>query len=202
MAATATVDELRQFLMRTAPFYGEREGKRSGLETLDQLLGRELPKGSIVVLTGDRGAGRLTLAARMAAEETKASRPVAWIDARGTLYPPALAQEGVDLSRVLMVKSEDERVVYAAEQIVSSGAFGLVIATGLDALLTQSRARRLQTEAEGRAVTMLLVLDPPAAARMTNAALKLKLSRRGRGIMVEVEKDRAGYATGRKAICA
>jgi hypothetical protein len=97
-----------------------------------------------------------------------------------------------------MVKSEDERVVYAAEQIVSSGTFGLVIATGLDSLLTPSRARRLQTGAEGQSVSVLLVLDPPAARRLTNAALKLNLSRRGRGIMVEVEKDRSGFATGRK----
>jgi len=184
----AAVEALRQFLSRTAPFHEEREAKG-------------LPPG-ITVLTGDRGAGRLTYAARFAAEETKASRPIAWVDVKGTLYPPALAAHGVDLSRVLMVKSEDERVVYAAEQIVSSGAFGLVIATGLDALLNASRARRLQTEAEGRSVSVLLVLDPPAAARMTNAVLKLELTRRGRGIMMEVKKDRTGFTTGRKALVA
>jgi hypothetical protein len=162
----ATVEELRRYLARTAPFQREAHEPGDGL-----------PKGAITVLTGDRGAGRLTYAAKLAAEETRASRPVAWVDARGTLYPPALAEQGVDLARVLMVRSEDERVVYAAEQIVSSGAFKLVIATGLDALLTQSRARRLQLEAEGQAVSVLLVLDPPAAARITNAALKLQLSR-------------------------
>jgi circadian clock protein KaiC len=68
---TAAVEELRRFLSRTAPFYGEREGKKSGLDTLDQLLGGGLPKGAITILTGDRGAGRLTLAARIAAEETE-----------------------------------------------------------------------------------------------------------------------------------
>src|SRR5690606_21964225 len=76
MQPAATVEALRQFLSRTAPFYGQREGKKSGLDALDQLLGQGLPKGAIVVLTGERGAGRLTLAARIAAEETKASRPI------------------------------------------------------------------------------------------------------------------------------
>jgi cell division inhibitor SulA/protein ImuA len=199
---TATVEELRQYLSRTAPFYGEREGKKSGLDTLDHLLGGGLPKGGLTILTGDRGAGRLTIAARIAAEETKASRPIAWVDAKGTLYPPALAAAGVELERVLMVKSEDERIVYAAEQIVSSGAFHLVVATGLDNLLNPSRARRLQTSAEGQNVSVLLVLEPNAASRITNAALKLSLSRRGRGIMIEVEKDRTGTATGRKAMLA
>jgi hypothetical protein len=165
---SSTVEELRQRLSRSAPYLGERP-----------TLSRGIPKGAITILTGDRGAGRLTFAAKIAAEETKASRPIAWIDAKGTLYPPALAAAGVELSRVLMVKSEDERVVYAAEQIVSSGAFGLVIATGLDSLLTPSRARRLQLGAEGQQVSLLLVLDPPAARRITNAALKLDISKRG-----------------------
>jgi recombination protein RecA len=166
---SSTVEELRQRLSRSAPYLGERP-----------TLSRGIPKGAITILTGDRGAGRLTFAAKIAAEETKASRPIAWIDAKGTLYPPALAAAGVELSRVLMVKSEDERVVYAAEQIVSSGAFGLVVATGLDSLLTPSRARRLQLGAEGQQVSLLLVLDPPAARRITNAALKLDISKRGR----------------------
>ncbi len=202
MQTAATVEALRQYLSRTAPFYGEREAKKSGFDPLDRLLGGGVPKGALTVLTGARGAGRLTLAAQLAAEETKAGRPLAWVDAKGTLYPPALAAAGVDLARVLMVRSEDERVVYAAEQIVSSGAFGLVVASGLDSLLTPSRVRRLQTSLEGQPVSMLLVLDPPAAARVTSAALKLVLSRRSRGIMVEVEKDRSGSATGRRALVA
>lgn len=198
--AIRSVEGLRQYISRTAPFYGEREGRKSGQERLDQLLGGGLPKGGLTLLTGPNGVGRLTLAARIVAEETKAGRPVAWIDAKGTLYPPALAAEGVDLERMLMVKSTGDRVVYAAEQIVGSGAFGVVVANGLDALLTPPRARRLQTAAEGRQISVLLVLDPPAAGRITNAALKLHLSRRNRSIMVEVEKDRTGFATGRRAI--
>lgn len=198
--AVQSVEGLRRYISRTAPFQGEREGKRTGLSGLDHLLGRGLPKGGLTLLTGPPGTGRLTLAARIAAEETKAARPVAWVDAKGTLYPPALAAEGVALERMLMVRSTSDRVVYAAEQIVGSGAFGLVVANGLDALLSPPRARRLQTATESGRCSVLLILDPPAAARCTNATLELHLSRRHRSIMVKVEKDRTGFATGRRAL--
>jgi hypothetical protein len=42
------------------------------------------------------------------------------------------------------------------------------------------------------------VLDEKAAARFTNAAMKLRLTRRASSIYVEVEKDRTG-AAGRTA---
>jgi hypothetical protein len=167
--AIADLDGLRTYLARTAPFRGgEREARRVGLDL-------DLPKGAITVLAGVAGAGRTSLAARIAAEETKAGRPVAWIDGKGTLYPPALAAAGVALHRVLMVQSTDERAVYAAEQITASGAFGVVIASGIDAFLTPHRSRRLQTSAEGQRASLVLVLD--AKTSFTQAALELRVSR-------------------------
>ena len=76
----------------------------------------------------------------------------------------------------------------------------MVAASGLDHLLTPSRLRRIQTATEGARVCTLLVLEPRAAQRVTTAALKLRLTRRHRGIQVLVEKDRTGRAIGRRAI--
>lgn len=197
-AAPTDLNEIRALLRSQAPFVGERGGRSTGAESLDRLLAGGFPKGAITVLTGLWGAGRLTIAARVAAEETRRCRPIAWIDAKGTLYPPALENLGVRSSRTLLVRGAKERSVYAAEQIIASGTFGVVVAIGLDAYLDATKARRLQTATEGTDTTTLMVLDERAAARFTNAAMKLRLTRRASAIQVQVEKDRTG-AAGRSA---
>lgn len=192
--------EIRALLQAQAPFLAEREGLSSGHDDLDRLLSGGFPRGGLVVLSGLSGAGRMTVAAGVLAEETRAGRPVAWIDGRGTLYPPALAALGVVPERMLMVRGAKERSVYAAEQIIDSAAFRVVVASGLDGWLTATRARRLQTASEGARVATLLLLEPPAAAQLQNVALRLGLTRRKSAIQIEVEKDRAGRATGRRVL--
>lgn len=201
MVSVATrVEELRRQLRAQAPFLGDREGVPSGLEALDGLLGGGFPGGAVTVLSGVPGSGRMTLATALLARHTRAGRPVAWIDGRGTLYPPALAAAGVDLERVLMVRGGGARTAYAVEQIIESGAFGVVVASGLERLLGPAVARRIQTSTEAARISTLLLLDPSAAGPITQAALKLQLSRRSGGILVEVEKDRSGRAAGRRAM--
>src|SRR5215510_4279077 len=168
------VEAIRRYLKTRAPRLPEKvDGRSTGLPEIDRLLEGGLPKGAITVLTGPLGAGRMTIAARALAEETKATRPVAWVDARGTLYPPALAQAGVDLSRMLMVRGVKERGLFAVEQILESGAFGIVVATGLESHLSQAGLRRVQTASEASNATTIFVLEPHASAAVTNAALKL-----------------------------
>lgn len=196
--ARSDVQALRAYLRAKAPFLGTREGLATGSEGLDQILNGGFPKGALTVVTGQFGSGRLTLAAQALAQQTRQSRPVAWVDAAGLVYPPALEAQGVDLGRLLMVQGAGEKGAYAAEQIIDTGAFPMVVVSGLDAHLDAARARRLQTASEGAQVSTLLVLEPPAAQRVQGAALKLHLTRRAHHIQVEVEKDRSGHAYGRR----
>ncbi len=197
-ARPTDLDEIRALLRRKAPFVGERGGRKSGLPELDGLLSGGFVKGGITVLTGLPGSGRMSIAAHLIAEETRAARPVAWIDAKGTLYPPALANLGVRLNRMLVVRGAKERSVYAAEQIIASRAFGVVVAIGLDPHLDETRARRLQTVTEGTDTTTVLILEPRAAERFGNAVMKLSMTRRASSMIVQVDKDRTG-AAGRRA---
>jgi hypothetical protein len=197
------VETIRQYLKAKAPaqfsLSQRSDGRSTGIPVIDRLLDGGLPKGAITVLTGPSGAGRTTLAAQVLAEETRSMKPVAWVDARATLYPPALEQAGVDLSRMLMVRGVAERGLFAIEQILESGAFGVVIASGLEANLSQAGLRRVQSASEGSGASTILVLDPHASASVTNAALKLRVSRRGNGLQVEVEKARSELV-GRRAV--
>lgn len=189
--AVQTVEQLRRLIHARTPMATAPGAVRSsGLSELDRLLEGGFPKSALTVLTGVSGAGRMTIAARILAEETRHKRPVAWVDARGALYPPALELAGVDLKRMLMVRGSRERSLYALEQILASGAFGVVVGSGLEPFLSQAGLRRVQTATEGSGATTLLVLEPRAAENVTMAALKLRVMRRSPGIQIEVEKSK------------
>ena len=194
------VDSLRRYLKShaSATPLQRTDGRPTGLPPLDRLLEGGVPKGAITVLTGVAGTGRMSIAARLLAEETRALKPVAWVDAKKTLYPPALVQAGVDLQRLLVVRGAGQRALFAIEQIVESGAFGIVIASGIESFLSQAGLRRVQAASEAAHASTILVLEPQASALVTNAALKLRVSRRSPGLQVEVEKSR-GDTIGRRA---
>jgi hypothetical protein len=189
--AIQDLDALKRYLRDKAPIVRPpKDVVATGLESLDRLLEGGLPRGAITLITGLSGMGRMTIAARAMAVETRGEHAVAWVDGKGTAYPPALALEGVDLSRLLMVRG-DERAVNAAHQIIDSGAFGVVVASGLDPFLSPSSIRRIQTASEGRSVCTILIVEPTAASSISNAELKLKVMRRSRGLWVEVDKHRS-----------
>lgn len=202
----AIVEALRAQIQARAPFLEPSPGAVSGVPDLDELI-HGLPLGAVTVLSGPLGTGGSRIAARVLATGARAGAPVAWIDGAGTLHPPALAQEGLELRRLLVVQRRDARVVQAFEQILGSGLFAAAVATGIAPWLSPVRMRRIQQAAEvGRRVA-LLVLPPPEARAFTGAALRLGL--RGHAptgeIAVEVEKDRRGRSpgqTGRIALSA
>lgn len=189
-AQAPNLAQLREYLRARAPRVDRIAGRAiaTGDEALDRLLDGGFPKGAITVVSGVAGAGRMTLAAKLIAHETRSGKPVAWVDAKSTVYPPALAQAGVDLTKVLMVRGAKDRSLYAAEQIASAGAFEVLIASGVDTWLTPVKLRRLQTATEGTGIASILLLDHLTSTAITNAAMKLRLSRKSSGLHLELEK--------------
>lgn len=199
LPAANDIQALKQYLQKTAPFLGgESHGGSTGFSALDRLLGGGFPKGAITAVIGEVGTGCLTVAARALAEETR-GRPAAWVDAKGTLYPPALVSCGVELSRLLMVRAQPDKALQAAEQIIATGAFGVVVIGGVERGVRAPQLRRIQTATEGARVCTLMLLSPVVQS-VTGAALRLRLGRKGEAISVEVEKDRSGRANGRRVL--
>jgi protein ImuA len=120
----------------------------SGRPEVDALLpGRGFPRGALSELAGGPASGKTGLVLSALAAAMGEEGLAAFVDGRGELYPPAVLAFGVDLSRLLVVRSppgvapgEGESVrnaLWAAETLLASGAFEAV---AIDVPLELARA--------------------------------------------------------------
>jgi len=99
-----------------------------------------LPPGRIVELTGGADGACTSLAVAAVARAQAEGETTAWVQCRhGTLFPPDLAANGVDLDAMLIVhaptghtpsgntRATDHAIPRAAEMLLQSGGFGLVV---------------------------------------------------------------------------
>lgn len=193
--------ELRDAIRRIERRPARREGcVRCGRPEVDGALpGGGFPRGALTELAGGPASGKaavaLSLFAALGPEDL-----FAWVDGRGELYPPAAAALGVDLARLLLVRTapaargggaepgpaggrggEDRTLtaaLWSAEALLGSGAFAAVAVDVPPARLVRgadAAARRLQAAAE-RGGAIGLWLSGPGAAVRVPAAVRLELS--------------------------
>lgn len=164
-----------------------------GVEAVDDLLGG-LPVPGIVEVSGLEGTGRVRVALAIAHGLTREGRSVAWVDPLARLHPPAVADHGVDLDRLLVVRPPEDGSApwaWATEQLLRSGCFGLVVVelpdrTGSRRSLAHGWARACE---HGGSTALVLtrrsVREVTADVRMTTGAGRLFVLR-----------DRAGVSGG------
>ena len=181
--------KIRELEGASAPV--QRRRVPSGVAEIDALLGG-LPIPGIVELSGPDGSGRtrtaLAVAARMAGVDHKAA---AWVDPHGRLYPPAAADHGVPLERLLVVRPPDDGAgawAWATEQLLRSGCFPLVVLDHPAPPKTPQRAlsQGLSRAAEHGGSLLLVVSARPVKALPADVRLGV-----GGGGLV-VLRDRAG----------
>lgn len=189
------LDRLRRMLEQTAPYRPSTEVE-TGIEAFDRVFGG-LPKGGLVVVRGLPGSGRTSLAAQMMGRATQSGQAVAWIDGRGTLYPPALEEMDVVLSRLLVIRTEPDRACYAAEQLLESGLFSMVALSGLDSALHARRYRRIHLAAETGQSSGIIITRPHhqrGGERPFPVALDLLAERRpGGGILLSSSRGTRSF---------
>lgn len=131
---------------------------------LDRLLAGGLPAGVVATLEGE--TGRWSLAAGVAARMTRRSL-VAILD-DGGLYPPALAEAGACLERVLIVPARKAlAMARAADILLRSRICRLVLMPAVT--LRDAVWERLATLAH-RSGVLLLVVAARAGAALSGAA--------------------------------
>lgn len=156
-------DELERFLAnargsaRTAKLLSLDELRaRRGAEH-DAPWGLAALRGRLVELSARGATATLTAAIEIVAEAQTQSEPVAWLTlTNGTFYPPDVADSGVDLAALVVVRTPDATAMArAAERCLRSGAFGLVV---LD-LAGLGSSAELSMQIQGRLVTLAQTHD-------------------------------------------
>ena len=165
--------------------------RSSGLETLDSILpDGGLPHAVVEITSAHHafaGATRVAVSAIAAAQRRSTSAWCAWMDADSTLYAPGLARAGIDLGRLLVVRSVNPRVVVTC---ASSGAFDIVVVEVHHLSRAEKFVRKLALACEQHGTTIVLLATPHQDA--WPVALRLEIARTREGLDVRVTKDRFG----------
>lgn len=127
---------------------------RRGAEHVSAPWGLATMRGRLVELSARGATATLTAAIELVAEAQTQGEPVAWITlVNGTFYPPDVAESGIDLAALVVVRVPDATTVArAAERVLRSGAFGLVV-------LDLGRHGDLSMVIQGRLVTLAQMHD-------------------------------------------
>lgn len=167
----------------------------TGFATLDSILpGGGWRSGTIVeLMPSDVGIGELRLLMPALARITRGERHVALITPPYVPFAPALAQQGVRLSHLLVVNARTpEDVLWSFEQVLRCKSFGAAIAWPAQA--KDREIRRLQLAAEAGRNTGFLYRPTLAAREASPAAVRMKLRACGDELSIDVLKCRGARA--------
>jgi recombination protein RecA len=187
LAATARVTRLDELITPAA----ERE--RWGLDAL---------RGRLVELSARGATATLTTAIELVLEAQHAAEPVAWVTlGNTTFYPPDVADSGVDLAALAVVRVIDTATAArAAERLLRSGAFGLVILDfggGGVVEVPLAHQGRLVTLAQAHDAAVVCITEKPGDATSLGSlvslraeALRLRDRDHGYDVTLRVLKDK------------
>jgi len=202
-SATRSVGELSHLLEHPAIWRGRSAARMqtlpSGFPVLDEgLPGGGWPQtGLIEILPTCFGAGELSLLlpALAAVMRRPGARWCAWVAPPLQPFAPALAECGLALERMLVVRAQrkdagGKSALWAFEQTLRSGACEVVLAWLRSALPRQ--IHRLHLAAQ-RGATLGVVFRPPEAARdFSPAPLRVAVEPIAQGAKVTLLKSRGG----------
>lgn len=177
-----------------APAAVARPSLPTGFAQLDRLLpGGGWPGDALVeLIAGHEGIGEVSLfgpaLARLSLED---ERWIAFVAPPHFLYAPALANLGIDLARIVLVRPpRPQEALWAAEQTLRSGAASAVLAW-LPAP-NERHLRKLSLAAEAGPAMGVYFPDAGAGRHATPAALRLRLSARDGRSLLTIARRRGG----------
>ena len=167
----------------------------TGFAALDSILpGGGWRSGTIIeLMPAEVGIGELRLLIPALARITQSERYAAMISPPYIPFAPALAQHGVLLSHLLIVKATTpEDILWSFEQILRCKSFGAAVAWPTQ--VKDREIRRLQLAAEAGRNTGFLYRPPAAALEASPAAVRMKLRACGDELEIDIFKCRGARA--------
>lgn len=135
--------------------------------------------GRLAEICGGRSSAALTLSFRLVLEAQRGREPVAWITRPDrTFYPPDAAAAAVDLEALVVVRASGALpAARAADQLLRSGAFGLVVLDlGDDARLPLAVLSRLAGLAQRHGTAVLCLTDRAALGSLASVRAEAERS--------------------------
>ena len=163
----------------------------TGFPALDaELPGGGWPVAALAeILPRHEGIGELRLLGHALADLSARGRWLAWIAPPYLPYAPALAAAGIDLARLIVIRTRSPReTLWAVEQALRSNSCGAVLAW--PEKIAWPELRRLQLAAEGTQALAFLFRPPRAAGESSPAALRLGLDTCEGDLAVRILKRR------------
>jgi len=180
-------DELREFIARargtaaTARVLALDELRTlRGAEEVAEPWGLAALRGRLVELSGRGARATLTEAIGLVVEAQLAGEPVAWIlsPEHGGFYPPDAAESGVDLAALVVVRVTNvPSSARAAERLLRSGAFGLVVidlGLGGEQELSMVQQGRLVTLAQAHDAAVVCLTEKSAETSSIGSLVSLR----------------------------
>jgi len=169
----------------------------SGHRRLDEALpGGGWPRAGLIEILAERpGTGELCLVVPLLRyfsrdDGTDSRGWIAWIRPPYVPYAPALAEAGIDVSRVLLVHTQDDsEALWATEQALRSAGCEVVLAWTHRA--SGQALRRLQLAAEDNGLPVILFRPGSALDAPSPAVLRIYLAA-GDEARLSVVKSRGG----------
>ena len=164
----------------------------TGFPALDaKLPGGGWPTAALIeILPQHEGIGELRILGHALSRLTAQGHFLVWIAPPYLPYAPALRSAGIDLARLILVRTRSPReTLWASEQALRSNACAAVLAWSQTA--NYAELRRLQIAAEGNPSVLAVLFRPPrVACETTPAPLRLSLATAYGELAVHVLKRR------------
>jgi recombination protein RecA len=179
-------DDLRELLSKarsSATAAGARIVRLDGLAPAagpeEARWGLDALRGRLTELSARGATATLTTAIELVLEAQHAAEPIAWVTLGNTsFYPPDLAESGIDLAALLVVRVHDvTAAARAAERLLRSGAFGLVVLDfGGTATVDLSMAHqgRLVTLAQAHDAAVVCITEKTGEAASLGSLVSLR----------------------------
>jgi len=185
---------------------GAPEVSPTGVAEVDAMAGG-LPQGCLTEIYGPACSGRTSLMLAAMAQATGREEVCALVDASDAFDPASAAAAGVRLERLLWVRCSGraEHALKAADLLVQSGGFGLVVMDLADTPVATARRIsltswfRLRRTVEHTPTVLLLVEQQPLAKTCASLTLEMRrekvlwsgvpgCSRLLRGVRVHIDR--------------
>lgn len=152
--------------------------------------------GRLVELCAGGASAAFTQALALVREVQQATEPTAWVTAqRHAFFPPDAAACGVDLQALVVVRTSPQAIGRAADKLLRSGGFGLVVLDLDDTALPQPLLARLASLARKHRSILLCLTTPAEGSRLGSlVSLRARSERHRQGdrfcCELKVVKDR------------